>query len=282
MSALTRLAAAALVVPLSGCLAFDMPDAVERTMTRTFTVRPQSQLRVNIRGGSISTQTGDPGTIRVELVERVHAKNENQMDAILENYEISAKQDGDVVSILARRRSDAEWKVWRQDYVNFSARLIVPADVVLTLGTSGGSISVHGVRPADVKANTSGGGIKVDGGSGTLDLDTSGGSISVERAMSNVKADTSGGSITVRYVGPDASDVNLDTSGGSIHVGVDPDASLRVDASTSGGSVRVEDLPFTISDNGRSHARGLINGGKGRLHASTSGGSITINRTEGR
>lgn len=277
MPALARLIVAATLLPLgSACVAFDMPDAVERAMSRTFAVRPNSQLRVNIRGGSISTQTGEPGSIRVELIERVHARSEQQMDTILENYEISAKQDGDVVSVLARRRPDAEWKVWRQDNVNFSARIVLPPDVALTLATSGGSISVRGERPGDLKANTSGGSIKVDGGAGILDLGTSGGSISVERAMRSVEADTSGGGITVRYVGPDATNVDLDTSGGSIRVGVDPEASLRVDAATSGGSVHVDGLPFTISDNGRSHARGSINGGKGRLHASTSGGSITI------
>lgn len=266
-----------MAVSLSACVVLDMPDAVERTMSRSFTVRPHGQLRVNIRGGSISTQTGEPGSIKVELVERVRAKSEQQMDAILQNYEVSAKQDGDVVAIVARRRSDADWMVWKYDNASFSARLVVPPDVALILNTSGGSISVHGDRTGDVKADTSGGGIKVDGGSGALNLDTSGGSITVERAMRSVDADTSGGSITVRYVGPEATDVNLGTSGGSIRVGVDPDASLRVEAETSGGSVRVDGLPFTISDNGRSHARGQINGGKGRLHASTSGGSITIN-----
>ncbi|MEO8481841.1 MAG: DUF4097 family beta strand repeat-containing protein [Acidobacteriota bacterium] len=280
MPALARLAVIAMVAPLSACLAFDLPDTAERTMSRTFAVRPQSHLRVNIRGGSISTQTGDAGSIRVDLIERVRAKSEQQMDTVLQNYEVSAKQDGDFVTILARRRTDAEWRIWNNnDNVNFSARIIVPSDVALTLGTSGGSISVRGDRPADLKANTSGGSIKVDGGEGVMDLDTSGGSISVERALRSVEADTSGGGITVRYVGPGASNVNLDTSGGSIHVGVDPDASLRVEAQTSGGSVHVNGLPFTVSDNGRSHARGILNDGKGRLHASTSGGSITIGAT---
>jgi hypothetical protein len=271
-----------MLVSVSACVAFDMPDAVERTMSRTFTVRPNSQLRVNIRGGSISTQPGEPGSIRVDLIERVHAKSEQQMDAVLENYEVSAKQDGDVVAIVARRRTDGEWKFWKYDNVNFSARIVVPPDVALTLNTSGGSISVHGDRTGDIKADTSGGGIKVDGGSGVINLDTSGGSISVERAMRSVEADTSGGGITVRYVGPTATDVNLDTSGGSIRVGVDPGASLRVEADTSGGSVHVDGLPFTISDNGRSHARGTINGGNGRLRASTSGGSIAISAVSGR
>jgi hypothetical protein len=276
MSACARLALAAVLLSVSACVSIDMPEAVERTMTRTFAVRPNSQLRVNIQGGSISTQSGEPGSIRVELVERVRAKSERQMDAALEDYEISARQDGELVVIVARRRPERGWKVWKSEHVSFSTRIVVPPDVALTLNTSGGPITVRGDRTGDLKADTSGGGIKVDGGTGAIDLDTSGGSISVEQALRTLDADTSGGGITVRYVGPSASDVDLDTSGGSIHVGVDPAASLRLEADTSGGSVRVDGLPFTISDNSRSHARGTINGGTGRLRASTSGGSITI------
>ena len=99
----------------------------------------------------------------------------------------------------------------------------------------------------------------------------------VGRALTVLSADTSGGGITVDYVGPRARDVNLDTSGGGIRVGVDRQASLDVIADTSGGRVAIEDLPFRgESSRSRSHASGSINGGGGRLRASTSGGGITI------
>jgi hypothetical protein len=276
MSALIRVVALVLVLPLSACLSIDLPDAVERTVTKTFTVQPHSTVRVKLRGGSISAETGNPGAVKVTLVERVNAASESQIDALLADYDITLKQeDGDVV-VSARRRSDDDWKLWKANRVHISARLVVPSDVKLAFDTSGGSIAVRGDRDEALKADTSGGSIAIDGGSGALDVDTSGGSIAVKRVLTSLKADTSGGSITVGYVGSRATNVDLDTSGGSIRVGVDDEASLRVDAGTSGGGVGVDGLTMSDVEQGRSHIRGSINGGSGRLHANTSGGSITI------
>jgi hypothetical protein len=276
MSASIRLAALVLVLPLSACLSIDLPDAIERTVTKTFTVQPHATVRVKLRGGSISAETGNPGAVTVTLVERVNASSDSQIDALLADYDITLKQeDGDVV-VSARRRSDDDWKLWKGNRVHISARLVVPSDAKLDFDTSGGSIAVRGDRDDALKADTSGGSISVDGGRGELDVDTSGGSISIARVLTSLKADTSGGSISVGYVGPHATNVDLDTSGGSIRVGVDPNASLRVDAGTSGGGVGVDGLAMSDVERGRSHIRGSINGGTGRLSANTSGGSITI------
>jgi Putative adhesin len=272
----SRLIVATLALPVTACLSLDLTDAAERTTTRNFTVRPHAHVQVNIRGGSISTTTGDPGTVRVELVERVWARNEAQMDALLADYEIGVTQAGDTVSIVAKRRAGAGVTGWLHDHVGFSARIVVPADATLELGTSGGSIVARGDRQSALHAKTGGGSINVDGGSGTLDLDTSGGSIVVERALTTLKAETSGGSITVRHVGREAQEVDLKTSGGSIRVGIDPAASLRVDAGTSGGRVHVDGLPWSSTRQNSSTAIGVINGGSGHLRAHTSGGSVTL------
>jgi hypothetical protein len=276
MSALIRVAAFVLVLPLSACVSIDLPDAVERTVTKTFTIQPHSTVHVTLRGGSITAETGDPGAVKVMLVERVNASTDSQIDALLADYDITLKQDAGDVVVSARRRSDDDWKLWKANRVHISARLVVPSDVKLAFDTSGGSIAVRGDRHDALKADTSGGSITVDGGAGELDVDTSGGSIAVKRVLTSLKADTSGGSITVGYVGPHATNVDLDTSGGSIHVGVDADASLRVDAGTSGGGVGVDGLTMSDVERGRSHIRGSINGGTGRLRADTSGGSVTI------
>ena len=118
------------------------------------------------------------------------------------DYDVSTTQRGNDLWIVARRRSEVNWKIWKLDRVQVSARLTVPADVQLDLDTSGGSITVRGDRAERLKADTSGGGIRVDGGPGDMDLDTSGGSITVGRALGSLKADTSGGGISVQYVGP--------------------------------------------------------------------------------
>jgi len=238
---LARLSVFAMALPMTACLSLDLTDGVERTETRGFTVPPQSHVRVNLHTGSISTTTGEPGRVRVELVERVPASSEPRMDALLAAYEVSMTQEGNTVSVVARPRIGEHVTGWLHHHVRFSARVVVPADVALELTTSGGSIVSRGTRQAALQANTGGGSIRVDGGPGALDLGTSGGSIVVGDALTAVKAETNGGSITVRHVGRDASAVDLHTSGGSIRVGIDPAASLHVDLARAAAECTLTD-----------------------------------------
>ena len=251
---------------------------LERRLERTFTVAAGSVVMVDITGGPITVETGTGRSMRLTVEQRFeNVSNDAEADRVLQDYDVSAAQQGDTVTVTARRHRDSNRR-WRRDdpRVNFRALLTIPADVRLDLDTSGGPITVRGERTADVLADTSGGPITVDGGRANFELDTSGGAIRVGRVMGNVRAETSGGGITVDYVGPTATDILLDTSGGGIRVGVDRAAKLHIDASTSGGNVSVENLPFETRTIRRTRAVGSINGGGGRLSAETSGGSIEI------
>jgi hypothetical protein len=274
----TRLALAALALGVGHWATLAGAPQIDRRLERTFTVAANSIVSVRISGGPITVETGPGQSMRLTLEQRVrNVSNDAQADAALQDYEISAVQQGETVTLIGRRHHD-DGRRWRRGdpNVSFEATLTVPANVRLDLDTSGGPITVRGERSADVKADTSGGAITVDGGRADFDLDTSGGPIRVGRVLGNVIADTSGGSITVDYVGPTATEVSLDTSGGSIRVGVDRAAKLDISASTSGGNVRIENLPFETRNLRRTRAVGTINGGGGRLTADTSGGSIEI------
>jgi DUF4097 and DUF4098 domain-containing protein YvlB len=272
------LASLPLVFLTVGC--YDQTAVLERRLERTFHVAPGSTVRVELAGGSVTAETGPPGQVHVSIRQAVHTdEGESAANRILADYRVDATQEGPEILVVGRRQNLLSWTRWR-NRVDLSATVTAPPDVVLDLGTSGGRISVRGDRTAQVNADTSGGSVSADGGSGDLRLNTSGGSIRVGRVLGRLNADTSGGGINVAYVGPTARDVVLTTSGGSIRVGVDPKASLAVDAGTSGGSVRVEDLPFDVLSHGRSHANGTINGGSNRLRASTSGGGISIRGVE--
>jgi hypothetical protein len=269
------------VVPIlaqAACL--DPSATVERRLERTFQVAAGSTVHVQLSGGRVTAETGPPGTVHVVLrqVARTNA-GEQTAEAMLKDLEISATQDGNEVRLIGRRRrfvSWSGWGVWRLDHIQLSATVMAPADVRLDLDTSGGTIDVRGDRTAEVRADTSGGSIAVDGGAGPMLLNTSGGSIKVGRSLGTLHADTSGGSIGVDYIGSTARDIDLATSGGSIRVGLDPAVDLNVSAGTSGGDVEIVGVPFDSRSQGRSHASGTINGGTGRLRASTSGGSIRL------
>lgn len=253
---------------------------LERRVERSFDIRPDSAVVVDISGGSISVATVPGRTARLTLVQRVNAETESEADAALARYDLTFEQRGDGIVLAFRSKGNSRFGWRSRGHVSVSAELEVPADARLNLDTSGGSITVRGAREAAVMADTSGGSITVDGGGGELNLDTSGGSIRVGHALGVLRADTSGGSITVDHVGASARDVTVTTSGGSIRVGVARAARLNIDASTSGGGVSVSDLPLAVTSTGRSKVIGALNGGGGRLHAATSGGSVRIYASE--
>lgn len=118
--------------------------------------------------------------------------------------------------------------------------------------SSGGSIRLLEVS-GPVSANSSGGGVTVDGAGGSVQLHSSGGSITGNALRAtHVRADSSGGGVRLTFaVPPDL--VNAESSGGSVQVSV-PDVAggYRVDATASGGSRTVEvpidpDSPRLIS-----------------------------------
>jgi hypothetical protein len=247
---------------------------IERRLERTFAVAAGHTVDVEVSGGSISTSTGIGNQVQVTLKQVIHADSEREADELLGDYDISATQTGDRIEVIGRRRSDVRERSGRS--VSISAILVVPANVLLDVRTSGGSIDVRGSRTASVKAHTSGGSVSADGGSGAMDLGTSGGSIDVHEALGTLRANTSGGSIGVDFIGPNATDVSVHTSGGGIRIGVDPTAKLNIEAGTSGGSVNVDGLNLTATTIGRAHLVGTLNGGGGHLSAATSGGSVHL------
>ena len=173
------------------------------------------------------------------------------------------------VTVTARRKHDVNWFGDSSGRVHYEIE--VPAETATDINTSGGAISVQGLR-SGAKLDTSGGGIKVHDLAGDLQADTSGGSIDLADIKGRMRvqtsgggiegrsldgaldADTSGGSIELDRV---TGDVKCSSSGGGIHI---REAGGRVDAETSGGGIEM------------SFARGNARGGS----LETSGGGIEV------
>lgn len=256
--------------------------AIDRTLEQSFPTAPGTSVRIDIHSGPISVKVGEPGRVTLRVEQTIAASSDAAADEILSAFAVSALQTGDSIVFTSKRpQSGWSWfrswvRSWGQSELKLRVHLTVPADANLDLDTAGEAIRVDGETTGSLRADTSGGSIKVTGGSGKLNLDTAGGSITVERALGALRADTAGGSIRVGYVGPDASDVNCDTAGGDIDIGVDLAGKFNLNADTSGGRVTVEGLKFEATKQNRTTARGTINGGGARLLADTSGGNITI------
>jgi DUF4097 and DUF4098 domain-containing protein YvlB len=270
----------ACVVAVATAVVAPQVAPLERQIERSYQVTPGTTVAVELSGGRISVVPGQGRSVEIRLVQRVHTANEREADAALADYTVDFSQQEGTVRLVARRKRNVDFGVWRRIQVNMNAEIAVPADVRLDLNTSGGSIEIRGLRDAPVRAHTSGGSITVDGGTAPISVNTSGGSIRVGHIGQTLRAHTSGGSIRVAQVGATATDVDVNTSGGSVRVGVDPAARLTVDGSTSGGSVSIDGLALRSSHRSRTHVAGELNGGGGRLKASTSGGSVRITGSE--
>lgn len=141
-------------------------------------------------------------------------------------------------------------------------QLVVPAGVAVTGSSSGGGIRVTGVH-GPIQVSSAGGGVNVDDTDGDLDLDSSGGGVHATRVRSErVVASSSGGGVTVSFAA-EPRDVHVTSSGGGVHVVVPPGSGpYAVDDSASGGGTHTG-----VSTDPQSHLR---------IYAHSSGGGVTV------
>ncbi len=159
------------------------------------------------------------------------------------------------VAIVARQKHRFGWFTFSNPGNAVQYEIRVPAETRLSIDTSGGGITVSGMRAA-AKLDTSGGGIHVKDLVGDLDADTSGGGISLAEIKGRVRVQTSGGGVEAAAIdGP----VHAESSGGSIEL---ERVTGDIEADTSGGGIRIVEAG-------------------GRVQADTSGGGIEASFTRG-
>lgn len=287
---------------------------ITRTVEKTFTVQPGGNFKAATQGGDIIIKTADANEVRITARQVIRASSEKEADEILQDLTLTFEQNGNDVVAEAKYekgRVGFHWGNWPPVQVSFT--VTVPRNFNLDLNTSGGDIAVASLK-GNVRARTSGGGLKFDRIDGDLDghtsggdivltegtarakLGTSGGDIEIDRAGGPTEVSTSGGDITIHSVAQLISattsggnikatlteaikqDMLLSTSGGDVRIRVVKGAGFQLDAGTSGGDVNAEGLTLTIDKGGVGKSRlvGSVNGGGPRLKLRSSGGDITI------
>jgi Putative adhesin len=146
----------------------------------------------------------------------------------------SEKRDGSTLKLSASCNSFLSLKC------NVRYELHVPANVTVRGSSSGGSIRTDRVTGA-VTVDSSGGNVTVIGTQGPVDVSSSGGDVKVLQSRSaTVKADSSGGDVRVELLAS-PSDVDASSSGGDVKVIVpDTEGAYQVNASSSGGDRTVD------------------------------------------
>jgi hypothetical protein len=276
--------------------------AAENPVHRSFNVAPGGTLILDTDVGDIRVVPGGSG-VTVDLTQHTNVSKRH--------LEVTFDQQQNDVTVRARLEPTSRWFNWSDDEAKFV--VTIPARYNVRVKTSGGGITL-GRIDGQINADTSGGDVSLDGGTGNIDLRTSGGGIRIGDAGGSVTAKTSGGSIEIRRVAGDLiartsgggitigeasgtvdaqtsggsikaqlarqphADSKLSTSGGGITISIAPNVSVDVDARTSGGDVDT-DVPVTLlGTQDDSSLQGKINGGGPKLVLRSSGGNIRLRK----
>jgi DUF4097 and DUF4098 domain-containing protein YvlB len=247
---------------------------------KSYTAGAAGTLEMREISGDILVKAGTGAT--VEIVETVHMEvfTEAEAKRVLEACVESYSQTGNRITVEGRTRPRRS--------VESRFTVTVPASFMLDLGTSGGDLSIEGVKGnttlrtsggdiellstgGTVNAKTSGGDVVVRDAEGSVNVKTSGGDLELERIKGRLEATTSGGNITLRSADKE---VTLRTSGGDIEIF---EVAGNVVAGTSGGDVQVENTSGSVEVS-TSGGDLVLRDIKGELEATTSGGDIRAER----
>jgi DUF4097 and DUF4098 domain-containing protein YvlB len=246
LSATTRTRASILLLSAGFVVLLASGTALADTrMEKTLKLEPGGEFRIDTDMGKVTvTGTAESG------VHVVITSKHKDLDELLH---FRFEEGAGSASIVARKKHKFSFFGNGGDNVQFEIQL--PASTRLSVETSGGGITISGLRDA-AKLSTSGGGISVRDHVGDVDTDSSGGGIRLRDVKGKVRANTSGGGVIAEGIdGP----VRAESSGGSIEL---ERVSGDIDAETSGGGIRIEQAG-------------------GRVHADTSGGGIEASFAKG-
>ncbi len=249
---------------------------VTRSVEKTFTSVPGSDLTVETAGGDIKVVAGTGNEVKVTATLQIDASSTSKADQLQRELDLQINQHGDAVSVLAKYPNNGwHWGSWPPITVSF--RVSVPSRYNTSLSTSGGNIELAGIS-GHAHLRTSGGNLKISRVVGEVDGRTSGGNIEVESLRGQLTAMTSGGNIKASIDDLLTGDVRLSTSGGNVDVSVDKSARFNLKSHTSGGDIDMSGFPIVIGPDGKTEdsLSGKVNGGGPQLALETSGGDIRI------
>src|SRR6185312_4849337 len=295
----------AAVFTCASLYAVDSEDHIRKALA----VSVATRLTMNAEFGSISVQPGRGRSVEVDAYFRGIPPSRSEFERMLRDFRLDVTEQASEVRVNARFQDGwkslfspislvghpicrnwqcLEYSAWLRDV---ELRITVPFQFGADVATSGGSISVDGLKgevnartsggslhfhriDGPVNGRTSGGSITLEGAKGRTAVHTSGGSIHISDVAGDLEASTSGGSISVDRV---SGSIRAHTSGGWISLG---GATGSIDASTSGGSVTASFLTqpqqeCRLSTSGGSIKVTLSKNVHLNLDASTSGGKVS-------
>jgi DUF4097 and DUF4098 domain-containing protein YvlB len=249
-----HLTALALVVALSalvaGCTVNGSVQVTEPE-SESFPVGPEPYVVVDTFNGRVTVEATSNGSVEARITRRGSGVTEEAARRDLASVFVASEQDGDRVTITARRLSPTSLGNNGADI-----DVQVPEGASVELRTSNGRVEVANVRGAIVVRNTNGP-VTTRGGT-DLDLDTTNGQVSVNSPSGIVDVRTSNGGIDVLSATDATVDLqttneavtfngtlshgshSVSTTNAGITITLPGDTAFRFDGQTTNGSVRTE------------------------------------------
>ncbi|HZV34535.1 MAG TPA: DUF4097 family beta strand repeat-containing protein [Verrucomicrobiae bacterium] len=218
---------------LAAASVFAADESAEKTISKSFDVKPGGDLYVQVDQGDIQVTAGEEDSVQVVVERDTSGLSESRAKSALKNHKVKITHDGNTVRVEGVTGKSHSLFSHSQSHLNVHFRITVPKHFNITLDTAGGGIEVTGVR-GTVDVQTSGGDLRFANVDGPIEGHTSGGNIRAEGCMGKLLVQTSGGNISIKkYSGPS---VTADTMGGNIEAN---DCEGKLGVKTSGGNITV-------------------------------------------
>jgi DUF4097 and DUF4098 domain-containing protein YvlB len=246
---------------------------LENNLEKTFSISPGGKFVLDADQGSCEIKSGDSDKTLIQVMQKAKGATKAQADELFANHEVIFQQDGNTVTVIAKKKKDLGFFRSGRAYLEVHYLITLPNKFNLDLKTAGGDIAMPD-RDGSVKARTSGGAIRMRHVTGPVEANNAGGDITVLDAGADLSAATSSGSISVEKVHGKAI---LSDAGGDIHVG---DTEQALSARTSSGSIKIKSVKGNLeaSDAGGDITADFVGG---NLNAGTSSGSIRLGQLKG-
>ena len=165
----------AVLITLLSCYSFTQEDKTP-TITKTFTMDQPGTLITSSSGGGICITGHDQNKVVVQVFIRKNGRllppESPSIEDVLEGYDLEVEKNGSVIIAKANRKNFIS--SWNNTGIYFT--IIVPREMSCEASSSGGKVTVAGVK-------------------GTHDISSSGGGVILEDLTGTIKARSSGGGV---------------------------------------------------------------------------------------
>jgi len=223
-------------------------------IVRTFDLERGGSVSIDNINGPVVVHGWNESGVRLQATKKAKAGSKSAAREKLERTEVRIEAEANAISAVTQR-AERKWS----DNVTVAYELWVPAEVLLDVETTNGTVRIE----------------QVDG---RITAKTTNGKIYIQEASGTVNAHTTNGSISAGLVRYDGGDMKLETTNGSIELSAPTNLQADLEARTTNGSIHT-DFPVSVTGKvARNRLHGAINGGGARLQMETTNGSIHLSQ----